>query len=134
MELILNGWITNDCDDHPALSYGKELWDTESSIPNAIQKWANYKYIDYGLGEKITYLPNCNMRIYYTDDECTLEEAESALLSKLDGDLSVRIFHTGYSEWTIDGLNLDEFRIGGHDLRQEIMSHEGEYCWIIITD
>lgn len=46
----------------------------------------------------------------------------------------VHTAYVGYSEYTITGLDLEDFVIGGHDLKQEFCSHIGEYCWIHITD
>ena len=137
MELILNGYITNDYDWHPALTYSP-LYEWElcggQSIPDSIQQYFNYQRLDRGLGEKITTIPNCNLSIYFTKEECTLEEAQKALLNKLYGDMYVHTKLLGYSEYTITGLDLETFCIGGHDLTEEFNSHRGEYCWIIITD
>jgi hypothetical protein len=47
--------------------------------------------------------------------------------------MTVEVAYRGYSEWTITGLELEEFRIGGHDLKKELEDHIGEYCWIRIT-
>ena len=134
MELQLNGFITRDYDDHPALIYNKTVQKYQAeSIPSLIQDWANYQYLDEGLGKKITSIPDCCMRIWYTDDRCTFEEAQEALCNHLDGCMTVQASYLGYSEWTITGLNLDIFTLGGHNLEKEIMAHEGEFCWIEIT-
>ena len=37
------------------------------------------------------------------------------------------------SEYTITELDLEEFKIGCHDLNNEFEDHIGEYCWIRIT-
>ena len=74
MELQLNGFITRDYDDHPALIYNKTVQKYQAeSIPSLIQDWANYQYLDEGLGKKITSIPDCCMRIWYTDDRCIFE-------------------------------------------------------------
>jgi len=133
MELFLNGYIDKDYNGHPSLKgtkderYGK-------SIPDAIQKKFNCINLDKGLGENITTISNCNLSIYYAEDICTFEEAQEALLNKLYGDMFVHTTYVGYSEYTITGLDLEDFVIGGHDLEQEFNSHMGEYCWIHITD
>ena len=131
MELFLNGYITKDYDGHPAFSETKDGYRT-SSIPNAIQDEFDYQELNRGLGEKLTMIPNCNLTIYYTDDICDYEEAQEALLNALYGDMMVHISYVGYSEYTITGLNLETFTIGGHDLARELESHNGEYCWIKI--
>ena len=133
MELFLNGYITKDYDGHPALSATKDSYDT-SSIPNAIQNEFNYQKLNRGLGEKLTMIPNCNLTIYYTKDICSYEEAQEALLNALYGDMMIHTVYFGYSEYTIVGLDLEKFTIGGHDLAREFESHNGEFCWIHITD
>lgn len=133
MELFLDGYITKDYDGHPALSETKDGYRT-SSIPNAIQEKFNYINLDRGLGEKLTTILNCNLSIYYTEDICTFEEAQEALLNELYGDMFVHTAYVGYSEYTITGLDLEDFVIGGHDLEQEFESHMDEYCWIHIAD
>lgn len=129
MQLVLNGWLKKDYDGMPAIIYNGFI----ESIPRLIQNKTKYTDIDEeGLGEYYTNLPNCNMRIYYTDKECTQEEAECALVDKLEGGLEVDIALEGYSEYTITGYCLEKFTIGGHDLESEILNHIGEYCWIIM--
>ena len=48
------------------------------------------------------------------------------------GDIKTKIDYCGYSEWTITGLDLDEFSIGGHELTQEFKPHYGQYMHLII--
>ena len=136
MELLLNGYITEDYDGHPALRKIKDGYGYSEaiSIPNAIQDKFNYQKLNRGLGEKLTMIPNCNLTIHYTKDICSYEEAQEVLLNALYGDMMVHTSYVGYSEYTITGLDLETFTIGGHDLAAELESHEGEYCWIKITD
>lgn len=134
MELFLNGYVDKDYNGHPSLKEIKDELYGGKSIPNAIQDRFNYINLEKGLGEKITAIPNCNLSIYYTKDICTFEEAQEALLNELYGDMYVHTAYVGYSEYTITGLDLEDFVIGGHNLEQEFNSHMGEYCWIHITD
>jgi hypothetical protein len=131
-ELLLKGYLRTDYDGHPGLDFRKNspTSATVASIPNEIQGRLNYEMLDRGLGEKLTVIPNCSLSIWYTEDECSFEEAQEALLNKLDGCLTVHTAFLGYSEYTITGLALDEFSIGGHDLERELKDHMGEYCWI----
>ena len=139
-ELLLKGYLRTDYDGHPGLDYRKNsppsspvTRSTVSSIPNEIQDRLSYQMLDRGLGEKLTVIPNYSLSIWYTEDECSFEEAQEALLNKLDGCLTVHTVFLGYSEYTITGLALDEFSIGGHDLERELRDHMGEYCWIRIV-
>ena len=133
MELLLHGYITTDYDGHPALSETKDSY-RKTSIPNEIQDYFNYQKLDRGFGEKLTMIPDCNLTIYYTKDICTYEEAQEALLNALYGNMMVHTKYVGYSEYTITGLDLKTFTIGGHNLAFELESHRGEYCWIKITN
>lgn len=135
-ELLLKGYLGIDYDGHPGLDFRKNSpsrYSTVSSIPNEIQYQFDYDMLNRGLGEKLTVIPNCSLSIWYTEDECSFEEAQEALLNKLDGCLTVRVVLLGYSEYTITDLKLDEFSIGGHDLKRELRDHMGEYCWIRIV-
>ena len=134
MELLLNGYLTKDYNDHPALTKeppSSPYW--AKSIPREIQCEFGKKYYDIGLGKDISYIPDCCMSIWYTNEECTFDEAQEALCNYLDGYMTVEVAYQGYSEWTITGLDLEEFKIGGHDLEKELEDHIGEYCWIRIA-
>ena len=73
------------------------------------------------------------MRVYFTEKECSLYAAQIAFEEYMyGGDLKTKVSLVGYSEWTITGLNLDEFTIGGHDLEKELSNHIGEYIHMII--
>lgn len=138
-ELHLKGYICNDYNGIIALSDDKE--DDYSfgnrSIIDSIESLA-YEYgmkgeHHKGLGGRRAIIDDCNMRIWFTDTECELEEAMMSLDNFMyGGDIQTKVTRVGYSEYTITGLNLDEFSIGGHDLKSEFSSHYGEYCHIII--
>lgn len=134
-ELLLKGYMSVDYDGHPGLDPKKNSTNRYlvCSIPEEIQYQLGYEWLDQGLGEKFTMIPNCSLSIWYTDDECTFDEAQEALLNKLDGCLTVHTVLLGYSEYTITSLALDIFSIGGHDLEREFKDHIGEYCWIRIV-
>lgn len=100
-----------------------------------------------GLGGKKAYISNCNMRMYFTTKECNLDEAEIALLNKLEvegylddhdgreefnGEFELLTRLTGYSEWTITGLDVETCTLGGHNLLSILGSHVGEYVNIVI--
>lgn len=134
MELILNGYLCIDNDDHPALTNNENaLWYHRESIAREIQNRLGSEYLDKGLGEEITYIPDCSLTIWYTNKKCTFDEAQEALCNHLDGCMTVNVVYLGYSEYTITGYDLETFKIGGHDLRKEFNDHIGEYCWIRIT-
>lgn len=100
-----------------------------------------------GLGGKIAFIDNCNMRMYFTNKECKLDEAEIALLVKLEveeyfdeheareelcGDFDLLTKLTGYSEWTIIGYDVETCTLGGHNLLDILGNHAGEYVNIVV--
>ena len=134
MELLLNGYLTKDYDGHPALTeYTTSSKYCAESIAREIQYRLGSEHFDKGIGEEITYIPDCSLTIWYTNEKCTFDEAQEALCNYLDGCMTVDVVYLGYSEYTITGYRLDEFRIGGHNLKEELEDHIGEYCWIRIT-
>ena len=48
------------------------------------------------------------------------------------GEVESEYHQTGYSEYTITGIDIDTFSIGGHDLERELTSHIGEFCHFIL--
>jgi hypothetical protein len=140
-ELHLRGFITSDYNGIVALSAEDPSecpWKSNGeSIINSIEDFAETHGATgrhhKGLGGRIAYIDNCNIRAYFTDKACELEDAMLAMdVLMYGGDIKTRVSYCGYSEWTITGLNLDEFTIGGHDLENEFDSHCGEYCHLII--
>lgn len=136
MKLHLNGFVTTE-DGMSALSptLPKTWWGVEC-IARSVEKFAGEhgwvrNYID-GLGGTKTILHNANLRIYATDKECSLEEAENCLIRTLYGDMTTDIALEGYSEYTITGYCLEDFSIGGHDLEQELISYMGKYIHFIL--
>ena len=138
--MIIEGYITidNEYDNMPRInnesicSYLEKLITNERShkgIDTGYVKWKNK-----GLGEKHYYLKDCKMRAYYSRERCSLEEAKNAMVSYLCGDIKGSGYNTGYSEWTILGFNIENLTIGGHDLRAEFASHEGEYIHLLINE
>ena len=86
------------------------------------------------LGNVITVIPNCSMYAYFTDEECTLDEAKESLIDEVYGTCLCTAHYTGYSEWTIIGLKVDSLTLGGHDLVKEFKSHKGEYVHLLINE
>ena len=138
-ELHLYGWICSDNNGIYALSEEKDAyadWKKHSiieSIESIASESGYYADTRQGLGGRRAIIEDCNLKIYFTDEECELEEAMMAFDEVLyGGEIQTKVSKVGYSEYTIEGLNLDEFTIGGHDLKDEFGDHYGEYCHIII--
>ena len=135
MTLTINGYLLKDDSNIIGVADSKEVssWKVRS-IPDTIMYAFDYRKTDKGLGGRYTYIKDVSMYIYYTESECSLEEAEASVVDKLYGTMEVDVRNVGYSEYTITGYNLEEFTIGGHNLSYELESHLGEYCWIVIEE
>lgn len=95
----------------------------------------DYMRIDEGLGRKITTIANAHLSIWFSDEECTLEEAQMNFESYVvTGNLLTQGHYVGYSEYTIEGFNVDDLIIGGHNLDYELKQHIGQYIHFILTD
>ena len=137
MELILQGWLGYDEEHNLGISQKRvedHSWQY-SSLAEEIMDYFNYMKVDEGLGRKITTIENANLRCWFSDEVCTLEEAQMNFDSyMLTGNLLTQGHYTGYSEWTITGFHIDVLVIGGHDLKEEFGSHVGQYIHLILTD
>lgn len=138
MKLILQGWLGLDSDRNIGISQ-KRIKEKHSylysSIATEIMDYFKYKEIEEGLGKKITFIKNANLRCWFSDTECTLEEAQMNFESYMvTGNLITQGNYIGYSEWTITGFEVDKIIIGGHDLEKELKAHTGQYIHFILTN
>lgn len=137
--LYLKGYITHDSYYHPAVCPNKDFhysYNTDSIIKR-IENYADsngfLREKQTGLGGRQSYIRSCNMKAFFSKEKCSLVEAHRRFDAMVyGGDLATDTSYTGYSEWTITGLDIDEFTIGGHDLKREFESHMGEYVHLII--
>lgn len=135
MELKITGYLSKDYNGVIGVSENKDDFSSRvESIPEIIMNAFDYRKTSKGLGGKYTYVKDVSMRIYYTEEECSLEEAEASVVDRLYGSMEVDVRYVGYSEYTITGLELETFTIGGHNLERELESHIGDYCWIVIEE
>ena len=95
---------------------------------------SDIEYIESGFGEKHYHIPNCQLKIYYSDRECNLADAQNGFIKSLYGDIEGHGSYYGYSEYTILGFDLETLSIGGHDLINELKTHEGNYVHILINE
>lgn len=137
--LYINGYLTHDSYGHPAVCSNKDYqysYNTESIITR-IETYADshgfLRQKQTGLGGRQSYIRSCNMKAFFSKKECSLVEAHRRFDAVMyGGDIVTDTSYTGYSEWTITGLDLDEFTIGEHDLEREFNSYMGYYVHLII--
>ena len=80
----------------------------------------------------IDKIPNVKVCIYRCPKECTLEEAEQAIIDKYFGTMEIETQEYGYSEYTIEGFNVEECKIGNHDLNNLLYDRENRYTILTI--
>lgn len=136
-ELHIKGWLCIDYNGMVATSNDKDsTWNTDAIIRQveyfAEDNGMTGKY-KRGLGGTKSFIDDVSLRIYFTDKECTLDEAVEALvMCTFSGDVKTDISLQGYSEYTITGYNIEDFSIGGHNLEYELSNHIGEYIHFIM--
>jgi len=78
-------------------------------------------------------IENCFVRFYTSETKCTLEEAINGHLEKMFGKATITGQEYGYSEYTIEGFNINTFKIGKmHDLQKILDSKKGKYVHMLI--
>lgn len=135
--LYIKGYLTTDYNGILSVKDDDSYWSHGDSIIASIESYAErngfVRKKQVGLGGTQSFIRNCNMRVFFTEKETTLPQAHMLLDAELyGGDLVTDTSLCGYSEWTITGMNLDEFSIGGHNLKSEFNSHMGEYIHLIL--
>lgn len=123
----------------------KKKGDTNDSI-NLIEDIKNFilNHSDIGsyedknsilnsLGGEIHSIPNCNVMIWFSRGKKTIEEVQKSLTAILyGGNYSVDVDYEGYSEFTITDYSLNDFTIGGHNLKEIFASKKGKYCNFVL--
>jgi hypothetical protein len=95
----------------------------------------NWELDSFSFDEESTYIiPNVIVQIWHTKKECGLEKATEGHLRAILGDLSLTGQDYGYSEYTIEGFNINEAKIGNHELQPIIDNYKDEYLNILITE
>jgi hypothetical protein len=76
-------------------------------------------------------VPNVLVKIYRCPKECSLEEAKHALIDKYFGYMDISTQDYGYSEYTVEGFDVLECKIGEHDLNDLLQDDQNRF--IILT-
>lgn len=83
--------------------------------------------------ESSATIPNCFIRLYDCEKECSLEGALKGHLQTMFGNAELTGQEYGYSEYTIEGFTVNTFKIGeAHDLKEIMKSKEGRYIHLLI--
>ena len=138
MKRVIQGQITTDhWEGSPCIYTDGEA----QSLTHIFYHLVDYEILD---GETcVTYPEGCigckevktqdvQMFIYYSNKLVDEDTLQLELMEHLEGFIDAIGYLTGYSEYTVLGLNTEECTIGGHDLKKEIESHMGEYITIVM--
>ena len=87
--------------------------------------------------EASIFIPRISFRAYFSDNKCSLNEAENNQILLSIGALDIFQEWYGYSEWTIMGYDVENFKLvsedgGEHDLEKIFKSYIGKYVHILI--
>lgn len=84
-----------------------------------------------------TLVENVLIQIHVSDKEITLDEANSNNILMSIGELDIYETWYGYSEYTIEGYDIESFRLigndGCHDLNKILLNYVGKYLNMVIT-
>lgn len=96
------------------------------------------KYDDHDITvENSLFIPKVFFRAYFSDRECSLLDAINNQILLSIGALDILECWFGYSEWTIEGYDVENFKLisengTGHDLQQIFTNYIGKYVHILI--
>lgn len=77
-------------------------------------------------------IPNCFVRMYFSQEKITLEDAVKWNVKKMLGDFEMTGQETGYSEYTITGFDVYSAKLGGHDLNKIIQEAGRSFKYVHI--
>lgn len=89
-------------------------------------------YFGENFAKDSMYIPKVLMRMHFSNEEITLEQAEEKQILSSIGELDIYTEWYGYSEWTILGYNVENFTVGNHDIEDILKSNEGKYAHILV--
>lgn len=127
MDIIFSGFINKNYDGWATVSeipFADYMYSCAESCNNAVAYNHNNR-----LGGKRAIIPDCNISMYFSDKEMDYESAQEKFLDNFlgAGVYEMEADYVGYSEWTIVGFELDECKLGGHDLNEILLNNIGKY-------
>lgn len=134
------GWIQTDWNDFPSIddvSIHSLLNDMIDRLSVKTKDSHYYSEEDDDNVNISTLVENIFMQIHVSDKEITLDEANSNNILMSIGELDIYETWYGYSEYTIEGYDIESFRLigndGGHDLNKILSNHVGKYLNMVVT-
>lgn len=142
-EEILKGWvITRDQgevslvknEDKEYDDYNRELGYL---IANALEKLGYTNEVsdedhENGITKKFI-AKNVQMQLFASDIREKLDDIKEKVILDSMGLLDFEEHWYGYSEWTIEGYNIDTLELGGHDILNIISGLRGKFIYLVIS-
>lgn len=136
MKLQLEGWVGWAQENEPGISkVKKDTFMGYASLSRVIMSFLGWTPMLESLGGKITFLQDVNLECWFSDKECTLEEAQKNSENHLvtTGGTAIIGHYVNHLYQTTIGFELDHFMIGKYELTGELFKHLGEYIHLILT-
>jgi len=128
------GYVKLDCDENIRLLDCNKMYSLVDAIADDIPNELKIKHEcdnedwTYYIDETIK---NVCISLHISDEIITLDEALNNQILLSMGELNLEGHLYGYSEYTIEGLELHELKLvgnnGGHDLYEIIKSYKDKY-------
>ena len=107
--------------------FGKDL-DLEKRMSDNYDHELRFKFEE----ESKDTIPNCSIRIYESNEKCSLRKCKNGFLTQMFGELEATGQEYGYSEYTIEGFNVNSLILGGHNIQNIINNKKDKYIHILI--
>lgn len=85
-----------------------------------------------GITKKVT-AKDVQMQLFASDTREKLDVIKEKVILDSMGLLEFEEHWFGYSEWTIEGYNIDTLELGGHDILNIISGLRGKFIYLVIS-
>jgi hypothetical protein len=139
-EVKLSGFIYIDEFGLCLSGYGRLSNALESEIFKVVKKNihnSRYEEQDEDCTSISMFLPKISLSLFFSDKECSLDEAQKNVILMSLGGLDLYEEWWGYSEFTVMGYDILNFKLvskdgGEHDLDKIFRSYCGKYVHIVL--
>lgn len=140
-KLVVNGYLYGKSREDKDILFSESSTDLDYKCSDLgshleyklLQMGMKSRYDDYrSLGHRESHIDNCSVKLFFSDSKID-EELAGQLAENFDGDLYFETSLTGYSEYTITGMDIETLEIGGHNLLEILESHLKEYFLLRIS-
>lgn len=134
------GWIEKDWCDFPSIDEIPihRLLNDEIDMLGVKTKYSYYhnKENDYNI-EISSLVENVSMQVHVSEKEITLDDANYNKILMSIGELDICETWYGYSEYTIEGYDIESFSLigndGEHDLNKILLNYVGKYLNMVVS-